>query len=252
LNVPAPAYPVASLGARAAYKWSEHLESQAAIYDGQPDPRNRRGRAINQHGVDFGLDEGVLVMAEQSVNWAMGNDSLAGKFKLGGWWHSEQFEHLRLDAGDGSLADPGSSGDPRRMDGNWGIYGVMEQTVWSDGERNAGVFCRVAGAPPDRNLIEYYFESGFTCRGPCAARPEDVFSVGAAYEQLSSDLRKRTRESGAGAGLAVYELILEATYTFKIRPWWTIQPDVQWIINPSGARDVSDAVVIGLRTSFIL
>jgi carbohydrate-selective porin OprB len=34
-----------------------------------------------------------------------------------------------------------------------------------------------------------------------------------------------------------------------LAPWWTIQPDVQYIISPSGVQGSPDAVVVGLRTS---
>ena len=41
----------------------------------------------------------------------------------------------------------------------------------------------------------------------------------------------------------------EATYEIAITPWWSIQPDLQWIINPSGVTGSPNALVLGLRTS---
>jgi len=54
-------------------------------------------------------------------------------------------------------------------------------------------------------------------------------------------------------GSAVFEL----NYTATLGRWWIIQPDLQYIVDPSykttdpdgPAQDVGDALLIGLRTT---
>jgi porin len=42
---------------------------------------------------------------------------------------------------------------------------------------------------------------------------------------------------------------LELTYTLALTPWWTVQPDIQYIITPGGRSNVKNALVIGAQIS---
>ena len=52
------------------------------------------------------------------------------------------------------------------------------------------------------------------------------------------------------------ETVIEATYRGNISPWWSIQPDFQYIVRPGGNVEdpanpgmrVRNAAVIGLRS----
>ncbi|MCK5873025.1 MAG: carbohydrate porin, partial [Methylococcales bacterium] len=39
---------------------------------------------------------------------------------------------------------------------------------------------------------------------------------------------------------------LELTYSFPLRTWLTIQPDVQYIINPNTDASIKNSLAIGL------
>ena len=53
------------------------------------------------------------------------------------------------------------------------------------------------------------------------------------------------------------ETVFELSYTAQIAPWWSIQPDLQYIVRPSGgvpdpndpSRTVGNAFVTGVRTT---
>ena len=45
------------------------------------------------------------------------------------------------------------------------------------------------------------------------------------------------------------EMVLEATYQAQINKWLSIQPNLQFIINPRGTQDLGSAAVIGGRVS---
>jgi porin len=44
-------------------------------------------------------------------------------------------------------------------------------------------------------------------------------------------------------------MVLEATYQAQITPWFSIQPDVQFVIQPGGNGAVPNALVLGLSAS---
>jgi len=46
-----------------------------------------------------------------------------------------------------------------------------------------------------------------------------------------------------------HEIAVEMTYYADITPWWSIQPDIQYIIHPGGSSELPNAFMIGLRSS---
>jgi porin len=51
--------------------------------------------------------------------------------------------------------------------------------------------------------------------------------------------------------------VYELSYIIQLAPWWTLQPDLQYIVHPGGnvpdpnnpADTVHNAVVVGARTT---
>ncbi|MFM8657176.1 MAG: carbohydrate porin, partial [Chthoniobacterales bacterium] len=48
---------------------------------------------------------------------------------------------------------------------------------------------------------------------------------------------------GGNRGL---EMVFEATYQVQLSPWFTVQPDVQYIVQPGGSTAIPNAFVLGL------
>lgn len=257
-NVPSPAYPQAALGARLAWRPTETSFIQAAVYDGDPNPANASGHATNPHGVEFALNEDALILVEGGIGWNQGSETkLPGNAKLGFFYHTGEFDDLRLDDAGRSLADPAASGVPQSHRGNYGVYAVVEQTLWRETEDAAqalGVFARLGAAPPDRSLVQYYAEVGFTRTGLLPGRDADTFGVAAVCGWLSRDLRRLARDENATAAasepLPDYELVIETAYNVEVRPGWKLQPCIEYIIHPGGSSAIQDALVLGLRTRF--
>lgn len=44
-----------------------------------------------------------------------------------------------------------------------------------------------------------------------------------------------------------HELVVEAVYNAVLTPWLSVQPDLQYVVNPGGDAQLDDAVVVGLR-----
>ena len=259
LNVPAPCYPVAAPGARLRIKPCDHAWLQAAIYDGNPDPGDALGNQVNPHGTRINLNEGALLLFEMAVLTDFeGKDCHhPGVYKIGGWFHTDSFTHQRWDDGGLSLSDPASSGNPLGMRKNWGLYAVTEQTVWHEdetkGEQGLSVFVRAGGSPQDRNLISFYCDAGVKYVGWLPVRDADVCGMAFAYGRMGSSARELVRDdnafNGRNAALPDYEMALEFTYRINIKDWWSLQPDVQYIIHPGGSSTLPNSLVVGLRTT---
>ena len=259
LNAPAPAFPVAALGVRLRWSLPDYFYIQGGVYDGNPDPGDASGGAINQHGTRIKLseDEGAFTMAEFGYD-SIGDpsaDGLRGSYKLGAWCHTGDFSHLREDQSGLALSNSMSSGMPKELDGNWGVYTVVNQMLWrEETDSNAlgqglGIFFRAGGSPSDRSLIELDIDAGFQYKGLFPGRDADVAGFGVAWLNLSDESGKLAQELGAEK--LDYEVALEATYQIMIQPWWLIQPDIQYIIHPGGSAELNNALVIGMRSSLI-
>ncbi len=256
--------------------------------DGDRNPDFLRGTAYNDHGVRFPIsgNQGALSLYEFGFLLNRGKDAhgLLGTYRIGGFFDTDSFSDQRLDNTGLSLANPRSTGRPLAHNHDGGVYAVAEQVVYrsasvgnqpedvsqtaaapvgnaEDAPLTAGtgpsgpelrVFGRVGGAPEDRNVVNFYVETGLNFRGLLPGRGRDVFGLGFTYTDLSGDLRREqsdaNRFQGAHAPLSDFEGVLEATYQVNLAPWLSVQPDLQFIIHPGGSPRNDDALVIGART----
>ncbi|HYL33262.1 MAG TPA: carbohydrate porin [Stellaceae bacterium] len=270
-----PAYPLSSPGARVRARPSDALTVLAGVFDDNPpggpfndDPQLRGAEAS---GTKFNLGGGALWLGElqYAANATPAKDcgnlgcGLPGTYKLGGWYDSGSFLDQRFDTNGVSLASPASNGLARRYRGNFSIYGIIDQMVWRqpDGPRSVGVFVRAMGAPADRNLIDASLNAGVSLKAPLAGRDNDTFSIGYGWAHVSgraSALDQDTaRVTGTAFPVRSAEHFIEVTYQYQLAPWWQLQPDFQYVINPGGgiqnpqhtSQIVGDEAVFGLRTT---
>ncbi|MEJ2376334.1 MAG: carbohydrate porin [Pseudolabrys sp.] len=249
-----PAYPLATPGVRLKFKPSDDAAIQGAVFAGDPAGSNCGAaddpQKCNRHGfAGFGLDGGALFLgeAQYSVNQGKHALGLPGVYKLGGWYATADFADQHYGIGPGgaalTLADP-SMPDPLYHRGNSGIYAVADQMVWRGGDSSLNVFVRGGLSPADRNLVSYYVDGGFGLKGPLPGRPNDRLTFGVAYAKISRDAVALDRDNLAIGGppyaVRSAETVFEASYLAQLAPWWTVQPDVQYILHPSGGQDPDD------------
>ncbi|MCJ7597820.1 MAG: carbohydrate porin, partial [Methyloceanibacter sp.] len=252
-----PAYPLATPGIRVAIKPNDKYDLRVAVYNGDPVGPNCNGdpQRCNSNGLDFRLDDPPLLMAEGAYHY--NQDHLAGTIKFGGWNHFGSFEDQRFDVGGALIAVMGKTalvhGD------NYGFYGIIDQLLWrlpnSEDPKGIGWFGRIMGAAEDRNLIDFYADTGLTFTGMIPGRPDDALAIGFAYTGISDDAGAFDVDSGLPISRN-YEALIEICYTYQINPGWSVQPDFQYIFQPggnvpdeSGTKAVDDAIVLGARTS---
>jgi porin len=169
----------------------------------------------------------------------------------------------RFDTAGQSLASPLSSGVARMLNNNYNLYAALDQPLWQESEGAGGLnaFLRVMGAPGDRNLVDFYFDTGLTDKGPFG-REDDTIGIGFAYTRIGGAARSLDADTTATTPaypVRSRETLLEVSYQFQVTRWWQLQPDFQYIFNPRGgipnpnapARRIGDAAVLGLRTTIM-
>ena len=276
-----PAYPLSAPAIRLRYKPDNTVSVLLGVFSGSPvndsqgDPQQSNGS-----GTTLPFHRGALVIAElQFAHPTLGGmvepdagAPLGHIYRIGAWFDSESFDDLRYDNTGQSLASPNSGGVPRAHHGNYSFYAVADQMVWRQPDnpnRSVSVFARIMGTPQgDRNLIDYSFNGGVVYHYPFAGRPDDTLGFGIGYAHVSP------RASGYDRDAAAYNLtaspgnylptrrsetFVEATYQYQVRPWWQLQPDVQYVFHPGGGIEnpikpterVKNELVVGLRTNIL-
>jgi porin len=250
-----PNYPVIAPGLRLLLNPVEWNYLMAAVFTG--DPGSETG---NPHGVrlNFDSNQGIFSMFETGfkINQEKDSKRLPGTYKIGAWYHSGLFTDQRIDDIGLSVADPLSSTQNRQHRGNYGFYLIGDQLVYREPgtiDQGLGVFARFGCQPSDRNLVDGYVDGGINYKGLLPNRPHDVLGLAVFWEKISDDLRALDRDeneiNAAAEPVRDYEMAIELTYQVVIAPWWTVQPDIQWILHPGGSSAIPDATVVGVRTS---
>jgi porin len=235
-----PVYPEAVPGVRLAVQPTSKFYFQAGIYDG-----NGESQVQNNHGVNFRLSstDGALIFSEVGflLGQSPGDRGLKGTYKLGSFVHTANFttwdSQARADLGTGSLRSAGV---------DYGVYGVIDQELIHSGGKSVGMFVRGGRAPGDVNFVNWYIDGGFNFKGFVPDRNRDVAGVAVAHSAISHDFSNAQVLQG-NPGFSS-ETVLEATYNYSISPWWTIQPDFQYIWTPSAENGSQDAAVFGIRS----
>jgi porin len=233
-NVPnAPVYPIASPGVRLQFLPTSRFYVMAGVYgqDVNSDPTTN-----NQNGTRFALtsSSGLLVMSEAGylLNQSPNDRGLQGTYRIGSFVHTD----------DSPRFEDGTNGGT-----SYGVYGVLDQQIYSNADRVISFFVRSGSAPSNTNFVDYYVDSGFNFTGFVPGRDSDVLGLAVARSHVSSDFSDA--EVLAGNSGSTAETVIEATYKTQLAPWWSLQPDLQYIISPSGVQGSPDAVVVGLRTT---
>ena len=225
-NLAWPIYPVGAPGARARVDLGEGLYVQGAVYDGDPGTED-----FNQSGLRIRLSDSDGLFTIVEGGWTTG-DELPTTIKVGHFHHTAEFvEH--------------SSGDP--VAGLRGGYVVAEQRIWKGEAGSLDAFARVGYAEEDRSVVSLGIDAGVNFTGLIPGRPDDVLGFGVVYARISrsfADSQPDPRRWG-------HETVFELTYKIAITPWWSLQPDVQYVLHPGGSTSTRDAVVIGGRVDLL-
>lgn len=247
-----PAYPLSSPGVRIAARPTDSITLLAGVFDDNPGGGafESDAQALDKSGTQFNLNTGALVIAE--LQYATKIGGLSGTYKIGAWYDTGSFPDQRVGTDGLSLASPASNGHPVMHHGNYSLYAVADQTLWqssTDKPRTLNVFGRIMGAPDDRNLIDFFANGGVTLTAPLPGRDNDQVGIDVGIGRVSSQVAGFDQDSGLPARTT--EELLELTYQAQVTGWLTIQPDLQYVVNPAAGLLDPNNPTRKLRNEFI-
>lgn len=240
-------FPTTSLGVRAAVKPVPEATLRVAALDGVP------GDPDDPYGTDVRLssEEGALLALEASLIRGDGEEAetqhRVGRGKerapyrtrmaLGAWYYTASFEVQN------PATEPAS-----RQKGNLGLYASVEHQLSTDPthpERGLTLFTRAGWAEPDVNRLVAYIGAGLVYHGPLRGRPADRAGIGVAIAVNGSPFKDARRAEGRRVDPV--EAVLEATYRLEVVDRLSVQPDIQYVINPGTDVTLPDALAMVLR-----
>jgi len=223
VNNPTIPFPDNGLGVMLHVEPVEWLYFTAGVADANADARETGFNTI------FTGDDRFLSIYEMGVTPRLPspNGLLQGAYRVGFWMDSGPVE--RTDA-NGSERD------------NMGLYLSLDQMFFKetadvDDSQGLGVFFRCGFADSELNEIKAAYSAGMQYQGLIPGRDDDVLAVGFATGALSAQAGHTHNN----------ETVVETYYNIQLAPWLHLAPSAQVVFNPGGERNVSDAVILGLR-----
>jgi porin len=172
-----------------------------------------------------------------------------GKYALGAWIYTANFEDiLEVVPND---PDDDEDDEPLMRDGNKGIYAFMEQQIIrekEDPDQGLALFIRLGWANPNFNDISVYTGGGLVYTGLIPTREQDQVGFAVAAVHVGNKFKQANYE--AETPVKDEEVNLEFTYRIQVMPWFALQPNFQYVINPGLNPLLQDAWVIGSRWEF--
>lgn len=237
--------PFGALGLRVKYTApSNNFYVQGAVTDGVVgDPDNPRGTHIRLGRGDGTLsivEFGLTPQEEESANSSDKADSAQAnkeesesfnKTAIGFWRYSRKFDDFT--AVDGL-------GNPKRRHSQ-GVYVLAERSLMVEqGHSSQGLagFARFGTASESVNQADWTSSLGLRYHGLFAGRDDDIASIAVTVNHNGDKFR---RANGGESTETDWEL----TYRAKINGWLTLQPDMQYIMNPGMDKALKNSWIIG-------
>jgi porin len=220
-------FPLTSLALRVAAQLDEQWALRFAVLDGVPgNPDRPKVNTIHLDRV-----EGALMVAE--IDYANGR---LGKLAFGTWYYTARFDNLLP-------VQPATQG---YVCGTQGAYAFADLQLhqWQGSHpRGLSAFLRYGVADPRVHRFGSYLGSGIVLTG--ALREDDQLGLALARAINGHDYRTALALQGTASNAA--ETNVELTWRVPLSKWLAVQPDVQYVFNPSTDPTLRDALVVGIR-----
>lgn len=157
-----------------------------------------------------------------------------GRVSAGVWHHTGTFD--RFDgASEQGVTGLFATGEIRVFDPDWNPGSRAQSDA---PERGVYVFGQYGWADDEVGEVSQHLAGGVVWRGPTPERPDDSAGLYLSLVDLSDE---------AASGFGDDEFVLDAYYRAQLAPAVFVQPEIQYIVNPSGDPAIDDALVGGIR-----
>jgi len=253
VNTKFSTYPVATWGGRLRLEPSRETTALFGIYQ-----TANHGYQPAYHGLDWSIrpGDGVFLIAQlgwtptffppgSSPELAQPKDAgkqtapAAGCGYPAHFWFGAYY----------SPWDYGQFGTAATAPYSYGFYWHADQMVFREkpGSDQGLTIWSAFVYSPQQSVAKLPFQAnaGLVYQGLVPSRDQDQAIFGAIYGLFSSDYARSTAQSGGGS--PSYELDLEWGYRIQFSKFLYVQPDLQWVINPGGAHNIPNALVLGAQ-----
>jgi len=237
------AYPGATWGAFTSVKRSEGQYVKAGVYQ----INSPKQDSMDMHGFDWSFEEALGVNADFELGWDINHDDSGlspGNVSAGlaaDWYDSPYFSNPAVNStfsytvyvqADYMIWNMGS------VKGNEPYYIPRKDEAYRDLRGLVAWFVAQYNPYEETALMPFFVNGGLLFNAPFTSRADDVICFGVAYGKYSDKL--------SGIRCDSYETVFELNYKFQINRFAFVQPNVQYILKPSGG-EYPNAVVIGMQ-----
>jgi porin len=218
-------------GVQGIYNITRRFQIAAGVFN-----TNQNSAGGGKGGADFALQQGnrgtlSVTQVNYFFNHASGDTGLPGQYALGVFYDGNTF--------------PSLSTINTRQKGTYSIYSQFQQMVHrvgdADSHKGMTVWAETAIAPKASvNKIPYLVGCGLSYEGLIHSRSSDIASFGVISGILSRYIPRTTAET-----------VIEANYQITLKRWFSITPDLQYVIRPGGSSTVGNGFSLGAQTAIV-
>lgn len=224
-------FPYTGLALRGRWRVNDSWLLQGAVIDGVPIDEDHPRRATS---LKLSSKEGALAIAELEYQ------ADAVRAVIGHWRYTAKFDEF----------DALAAGKEKTSRRNAGTYLFIEGPVWQSGDRRLLAMLRLGAANPQLNAIGSTAQAALVLERPFLNREGEHLALGLAQAHFGGPVRRLS--ALAGEELLARESVIELTWRLPLSKRISLQPDLQYIINPGSSPDIKDALVVGLRVEVAL
>ncbi len=194
---------------------------QAAVLD-------RRTKKDNYPGV-AGFNH--LIVAEAGLTPTY--NSHKNKFALGYWHYKDRFPVY------------GNSAVRKQYQG---FYLLADSQIYKENDssdQGLSSFVKIKFGDRDVGVFDHTINAGLLYKGLVPNRDASTLALAIIKSHFAKKYRKATLTSARQFNSS--ETTYELTYSDNLLPWLTVQPDLQYVVNPASGNALKNATVVGLR-----
>lgn len=241
-------WPVSVWGTNVKYQFALDWSLGVGIYEVNPDNVKTDS---DRDGFNLDMDnvEGATIPVELAWKPKLATfNSLPGEYKLGALYSTAEAK------------DVATSG--KIHDGKYSLWLNAQQQLTQQGASpKRGLYISFNGVINDRDTtaVESTQQLALWYKGPFASRPNDSIGFGLANYIVNDRVTDKQIATNKERGYYSYEALasdyipiqhdelnVELNYTYQWSPALMLRPNLQYIYQPSGVKEVDDAWVAGL------
>ena len=214
-NIPAPLFPLTSPGITAVWKISAESSLAIALFDGRPTSFD-----YNPYNTNWQIKSGDGILAVAEFRQKIRINNLPGEYKFGLFTHNHFIERKINEKFPDSLHSAIHGG-----------YLIADQTLWHPGYHAVSAFIQAGYSPSPDSFTGFSLGLGINVSGIFSREGDDTAGLALTHGWFRGDRGGETA--------------IEFTYRTLLTENVFVQPDLQYIIHPSGKQNLTPHCLAG-------